>query len=80
MALWSTGMNSHNKELEVLAAAVHGGIMGGNLLGILWNLRRGNWTWVGIHTAGVIAHAVAVRQHAKNVASADGPPLPDHTD
>lgn len=56
-----------NPELEVYATAVHGMVMAGNFLGLMFNLKRRNWRWVMVHAAGLAAHAVATRGHAKNL-------------
>lgn len=57
-----------SSELEVFAAAVHGAVMLGNAIGLLYNLRRRNWKWVAIHGLGIYFHAKATRDHARSAA------------
>lgn len=54
-----------DRELDALASFVHGAVTLGNLLGALYNIRRRNWTWVGIHLVGVALHSRATWDHAR---------------
>jgi hypothetical protein len=56
---------SKDRDLEVLAAAVHGAVALGNALGIVFNIRRRNYLWALIHAAGVTVHVYATLNHAK---------------
>ena len=56
-----------NREMEGYAAFTHGAIAFGNLLGLIWNVRRRNWTWAAIHAAGVAAHVYATCEHVREV-------------
>lgn len=53
-------------ELESLAGFVHGSVAFGNVLGVLFNLRRRQWRWCALHVAGVVFHVIAARNHARD--------------
>lgn len=53
------------KELEGYACFVHGAVALGNGLGLLFNLRRGNYRWAAIHAVGILLHVRATIEHAK---------------
>jgi hypothetical protein len=56
--------------LEILAAAVHGALSFGHLLGAFYNLRNKRYWWAAFHAGAALADAYAVKEHVKDARKA----------
>jgi isopentenyl phosphate kinase len=53
------------RELETLAAVVHGGLAFGHALGLIFNIRRKNRVDAAIHGAALVYDVYACIKHAR---------------
>jgi hypothetical protein len=58
------------KDIAVLAAAVHGALSFGHLLGAFYNLRNKRYWWAAFHAGAALADAYAVKEHVKDARKA----------
>jgi len=55
------------RELELLAAFVHGALAFGHALGLVYNVRRRQWVDAAAHAAALIYDTRATVKHARDV-------------
>ena len=55
------------REMQILAAFVHGALCSLHLLGLVYNIRRGNKFDTTAHTLGVIYDSVSTYKHIRAV-------------
>ena len=58
---------ARNKEVEVLAAFVHGALAFGHLLGLVYNMRRRNAFDMAMHGAALAYDTYAVVKHTRRI-------------
>lgn len=51
------------RELEILAASVHGALAALHALGAIYNARNRNWRWAAFHAAAAVLDTYAVVRH-----------------
>ncbi len=62
------------RELEVFAAFVHGALAALHTLGVVYNLRKGNYVQAGIHGAAMGYDLWATEKHAQKALNPDSLP------
>lgn len=60
-------MDKGERQLQVLGVFVHGVLAGLHALGIIYNLRRRNYSETAIHTAAATFSVVATTKHMRKV-------------
>ncbi|MBC8410357.1 MAG: hypothetical protein H8E12_16795 [Rhodobacteraceae bacterium] len=51
------------KEIDTIAAFVHGALFGLHMLGLVYNLKRRNYLYSAIHAAVAVFDAVSTAKH-----------------